>query len=550
MKRNFLFYSIFIVASFVVNLSTVVAQGGQGISYYKAGFPLVAKPLLISELESNIQTQAEVCFYLGNIYFNENQADSAALYFNKGLTANPLYPLNTIGLAMLKIKSNPVQSDLDIVNCLKDKVNKKNVDLVIAAANAYLNNGLIDKAVTYQEKAKSIKPKYALVSVLLGDIELAKGNTGTACGNYEQAIYFDESCKEAYIKYARAYKNVNPNLAIEMLGKLKIKEPSFLLVDRELADIYYAIDDFPKAAERYESYMQSGNFSIDDLTQYAFILFYSHNYAKSLEVINKGIAKSPRNAAFNRLSMYNNTDLKQFNEALKSANLLFNQSDKTKFLYLDYFYYGQALRETKQFDLAIPQFQKALTIDSSKVELLKDISDMYNEKADMNNAILYYNKYLSALTPEARTSDVIMPLGKLYYGYATKDSIAPELKKASLLKADSLFAVVASLEPTGYRGNFWRANTNTALDDADASQGLAKPYYEQTIALIEAKTDAARYNSILVTCYSYLGVYFLKKDKVEESTICWNKILVIQPENALAKRILDDLAKEKKQKKK
>ena len=335
-----------------------------------------------------------------------------------------------------------------------------------------------------------------------------------------------------------------------MLGKLKVKEPTFLLVDRELADIYYAINEFPKAAEKYENYMQSGNFSIEDLTQYAFILFLSHDYAKSLEVTNKGIVKAPRNAAFNRLSMYNNTDLKQYNEALKSANLFFNQSDKPKFSYLDYRYYGQALRETKQFDLAIPQFQKALTMDSSKVELLKDISDMYNEKADFKNAIQFYNKYVSALAPDAKTADVYMPLGKLYYGYANKDSVAPEFKKTLLLKADSLFAVVASLEPTGYRGNFWRANTNTALDDADASQGLAKPYYEQTITLIEAKSDAARYNSILTTCYSYLGVYYLKKDNVDQSTICWNKILAIQPENALAKRILDDLAKEKKNKKK
>ena len=51
----------------------------------------------------------------------------------------------------------------------------------------------------------------------------------------------------------------------------------------------------------------------EDLVKYAFALFLNHDFEKSLEVANMGIAKRmPHHAAFNRLAMYNYTDLKRF----------------------------------------------------------------------------------------------------------------------------------------------------------------------------------------------------------------------------------------------
>jgi len=317
MKRNFLFL---ILTLFIVNLSVLGAKESQGISYYKAGFPQVAKPLLLNEYATDSLTRSETCFYLGNIYFGENKLDSAAVFFKRGANGKQVDGLNTIGLAMLKIKSDQKTAEAEIQSVLKLSSYKKNPDFYIAAANAYLVNGLIDDALIYQEKAKNIKSKYALTAVLAGDIELAKKNVGNACSNYELAILYDENCKEAYIKYARAYRNVNSTLAIEMLNRLKVKEPSFLLVDKELADIYYMNNEFDKAAQLYDSYLKSGNSNSQDLIKYAMTLFFNHDFTKSLQIANDGLSKSPRNPAFNRLAMYNNTDLKKYDDAIKSAD--------------------------------------------------------------------------------------------------------------------------------------------------------------------------------------------------------------------------------------
>lgn len=553
MKRNFLFYSLLFSAVLFLNLTSLQAYTGSGMAYYNAGFPEVAKPLLLQELNSDTLKIAENCFYLGSIYFGENQPDSALYFFNKGLTTNPSFVLNAIGLDMLKLKSAPDAAGLDIDNLLKAKNNKKNVDAYIAASRAYLGNGIFDKALIYQDKAKKVKSKYAGVYVLLGDIELAKGNTGAACSNYELAIYFDDTNKEAYIKYARAYRNVNSALAIDMLNKLKAKDPSFLLVDKELADIYYATNDFGKAAQLYENYLKSGNSNVQDLTKYAMTLFLNKDFEKSLEVANLGLQKAPRNPAFNRLNMWINVDLKNYDLALKAADNFFNKTDKPGFTYLDYRYYGQALKETKQYDLAIVQFQKAFKMDSTKTELLKDISDMYSQTEDYNNAITYYTKYLHSLSPEKQNADELMPLGKLYYSLGTSklpvlvekndsskikaDTILAKsnfelLKKTALLKADSVFAKVAALDSTDYRGNFYRARTNSVLDP-ETTLGLADPFYKATAKLVEAKQDP-RYNPVLVECYSYIGYYLLLKGDNELSLSYWKKILAIDPNNATA----------------
>lgn len=538
--------NLFILAASACLSSAVFA--GQGVLFYKAGFPQVAKPLLISELQTEPQSKAQNSFYLGNIYFGENKPDSAELYFKSGLAADPTYANNAIGMVMLNMKKDIKTSEAELKKILKIKKNKKDLDVYLNIGYAYLYNGMDEKAKIYQKKAKDLKTKNAAgVYVLMGDI-LAKNNIGDACINYEQAIMFDENNKEAYIKYARAYKAVNSKLAIEKLLVLKQKDPSFTLVDRELGDVYYISNDFEKAAKYYETYLQSGNSDIQDLTKYSMTLFLNHDFQKSLEVANIGLQKAPKSPAFNRLAMYNNVDLKQSAEAIKAADLFFNKSENPEFTYLDYRYYGQALRDAKQIALATEQYKKALTYDATKVELWKDISDMYNDNNDYSNSIDAYNNYLNALTDNKKTADVIIALGKLHYSLGNDTTATPEVRKVSLLKADSIFAQIAAMEPTNYRGDFWRARTNSALDP-ETTLGLAKPYYEKTATLIESKEDAARYNSVLTECYSYLGYYTLLQKDNAKSIEYWNKILKINPNNATAKKAIEGIANPKKGKK-
>ena len=94
------------------------------------------------------------------------------------------------GLAKMKelIQVNPAQASDEAGQLLKGK-NKKNPELVVAVARAFLDAGKLSEAEEYLALAKKADNKSAAVSVLEGDIAIVQKDAGKACQMYEQAIY-------------------------------------------------------------------------------------------------------------------------------------------------------------------------------------------------------------------------------------------------------------------------------------------------------------------------------------------------------------------------
>lgn len=449
---------------------------------------------------------------------------------------------NEEGLAKVKelIKSDSPQTTNEINALLKGK-NKKNVELLVAIGRTYLEAGKVKEAQDYVVLAKKANSKSADAYMLEGDIAEKNKDIGAACQLYEQAIYFDPKCKDAYLKYANVYRGANPQLAVEKLEQLKEIDPSFMGADKAIANVYYSNNMFDKASEVYARFINTPTATEEDIVKYAFALFLNHNFEKSLEVAQKGLERNPRNAAFNRLVMYNYADMKKEKEGLEAAERFFKQSEKPDFAYLDYLYYAHLLNSNKQYDAAIAQFEKAMEADKTKGNLWHEISEAYEKKGDHKQAITYYKKYYDALPEEKQTIDLRLELGKLYYsmGNAQESTYSSAEKEAALKEADSIFATIANEAPQSYLGNLWRARTNSALDP-ETTQGLAKPYYEAVATLLINKNES-RFNSALIECYSYLGYYYLISNQMEESKEYWNKILTINPENEVAKRALEGI---------
>jgi len=531
-----------ILSVIFTTIIVLAAYAGQGISFYKAGFPDVAKQVLISDLatEANV---AETAFYLGNTFFLEGNAEQAAFYFAKGLAADPSCPYNEIGQAMLVMKTTPVK-DMDakiksIINKKNYKDYKKNAGMYMAISYAYLYNGMISKALEFQEKAKNINVKNPEVYVLLGDI-YEKNDIGQACGYYEMALNYDENCIEAYIKHARAYKSVNSRLAIERLMQLKQKDPSFVLADRELGDTYYYTNDFGKAAEYYDRYLQSGNkTNVNDLVKYSMALLWNKDLKKSVEVALLGLSKDPRNPALNRLLLYNYTELENYDKALEFADKLFNKSDGAVILFMDHTYHARALKGSQKIELAAAAYAKAIEMEPERVDLWKDVSDMYRGVSDYPNAISAYLKYKNHIEKNAGITDFIKnnlnySLGQMYYFGGRDTTTTVEVRREMLQNAATIFGNFAEADPDNYLGNFWRARANLGIEQIDnKAVGLAKPYYEQTIVLGESKNDVP--NTVLIECYNYMASYLFNADNLRASLEYWNKMLKIDPNHKDAK---------------
>ena len=441
------------------------------------------------------------------------------------------------------IKTNPEMAEEQADDLLKGK-NKKNVDLVLAIGRAYMEAGQLEQAEDYVKIAKKADSKSAAVSIFEGDIAVARKDPGTASQRYEEAIYFDPNCKEAYLKYADIYKAANPGLATSKLEELRAIDPQAVEVDRKLTEIYYSANEFDKAADAYSRFAESDKATEKDLVNYSFALFLNHDFEKSLAVANLGLQKNPQHAVFNRLRMYNFIDLKRYDEAKQAADSFFSFCKTEDLTYLDYLYHGTLLDALKDYNNAVISLEKAYEMNKDRTEVLRQISSSYEGAEKYEEAIDAFNKYVATLPEEQKTPDLTFEVGRLYYAEGTTaDSVnyTPEMKKEALLQADSAFAKLAELVPDNYLGNFWRARTNSALDP-ETTEGLAKPYYEQVAAMLEekAKTEP-RYNRTIIECYRYLGYYYLVTEDYEKSKEYWNKILTIDPEDAIATKALEGI---------
>ena len=143
-------------------------------------------------------------------------------------------------------------------------------------------------------------------------------------------------------------------------------------------------------------------------------------------------------------------------------------------------------------------------MDNQHPDIHKEISEIYEKQGNYPNAIIAYKEYLDALKDKSEVSDLFL-YGRLNY-YAATDSTYKDKQQEYLAEADTVFAQVAEKVPDNYLGNFWRARVNS-LRDPETTQGLAKPYYEAALSILEQKPDASK--SLLVECNSTWDIIIL-----------------------------------------
>ena len=195
--------------------------------------------------------------------------------------------------------------------------------------------------------------------------------------------------------------------------------------------------------------------------------------------------------------------------------------------------------KNKEYDKAVAMYQKALEqkIDNNekRAGVIKQLSDCYLAKEDYSNAIKYYQDYLTTLG-NASANDAAA-LAQIYIQYA--DTLSDTARIDMFKKAEQVYVDMEEKYPDALEYvTFMRARVNSYMDP-ETKEGLAKPYYEKVMGMIEPRAEkSASDNARLVECYRYLGYYYLLKEDKATSTSYWNKILAIDPENEIAKQAL------------
>ena len=566
MKSSLKFlFSLFLAAG---SLTAFAASYTDGIEYFKAGQPDRAKILLERTLDDAGTNKAESYYYLGEIAFGNKDYTTAAEYYKKGLTEDPLYAYNIVGQGKLALTGSDKEAaekeaEKYFKEALKGK-NKKDAGINLAIAKAYYETGTPGYE-EYMKKSYKADKKYPDYFMFEGDVLVDQQKYGDACGRYENAIYFDPNCIEAYVKYSHIYFDINPTLAIQKLEELQEIAPNSAIAQREMAEAYYKNSQYTKAAAAYEKYMQNPNHFQTDRPRYAALLYYDKQYEKSLSLSEDLLQAFPDNLMLKRLVMYNTYELKDYVSAVRAAEALFATPD-VEFNSRDYMQYGKLLFALGEKEKSIAALEKAVEIDPARLELYKELmttlqkSGKYMRRAEVQDL---YLKQLVALEQD-KTQDYFIA-GRYYYmaatrAYQAKDTIGTTI---AATKADSCFAIVVEKAPEDYRGHLWRASS-TALLDLERKTGVAIPFYEKAIEVIlkdlnntetpPTEAVAARLKEDLIEAYTYMAnfEYVAEYDKylamTDEqrntfkftNTIEWcNKILSVDPNHAATKEFLN-----------
>ena len=119
-------------------------------------------------------------------------------------------------------------------------------------------------------------------------------------------------------------------------------------------------------------------------------------------------------------------------------------------------------------------------------EVFKALAQAYSGKGSHLQAVEHYNRYLSTLSsPKAED---YTGLADIYQSIAADENTGEAETKEALRKADEAYAKVCEMNPTATFYVYKRAQINAQLDPEN-KEGLAKPYYERLITMVQDGTQ-------------------------------------------------------------
>ena len=540
MKTKFLFASLILMgASLVTN-----AQGYKdGIEYYKVDRLDNAKELLERNLNDARTDKAEAFYYLGQIALHQGKVSEAAANFEKGIAANANNPYNYVGQAAIALRNG---GDAKALLEKARKLVKKDPKLEVEIARAYYDANPttyakdIDKCI---KNARKWSPEDPDSYIFEADTKADKKDWGNAAGIYELAFGQDPNNIEAYVKYANTYFNVVPSIAIQRLEELQAKVPNSALVQRELAEKYYADNLGTKAAEQYGKYIKNPNHFAQDEVRYVQLLFFGDKFEESYDLatqlINRLTPGDENIYYMKRMQLYNLVQLKKWPEAVEAGKSFFDtmipkgSARESR----DYTDYGQALLEVGNGAEAISAFEAALKLNPNNFDLIRYMGDSYAETEDYVNAAAYYQRLYDS--GHCKANDIFY-LSRYYYGIASNKELDEAVKADALNKSQQYLDEVDKMVP----GNVQIVNQKARLAmfrEGDANTGAAVEPYRELISILDAKEDKSGYQNYYRSAYSYLaGYYFNRGDKATAKSY-YQKWLDIEPENDALRKYINSL---------
>ncbi len=508
-----------------------------------------AKSIYKSQL--NNKNEADNAYFaLGDIYLRTDKPDSAAYYFNQGISANKKSYINHVGLGKVALhQGDQAKAEQQFEEALKGK-GKKDPYVLAMIGEAYVNapnatEAQINKGIDYLKQSLERDNKNAVANVILGDAYLQLKKGGEAMTNYDRAIQLDEQYATAYLKRGQLYTSSRNYPEAEQAFQRAIEiDPNFAPAYRDLGELYYFAGQYDKALSTFQKYVDLAEDTPETKAKYASFLFLTKNYEQALQTAEQVLQKEPDNTVMNRLRAYSYLELGQPQKALEAIQTYMQKTDPSKLIAQDYEYYGRILGKNDQPAKAIENMEKALQMNDANIELYADLANMYARNNQYDKAIEVYKRKRKNVEPS--NADYYY-MGNIYMMAGEENATSGNAQKANefFTQADSTYAQVAKANPDYAYAYLWRARAN-ASQDPETEKGLAKPYYEEFIA--KASSEPEKYKKDLIEANSYLGYYYYLKGERDNAVKYWTAVKTLDPSNPQADAALKEIAKAPKKK--
>lgn len=527
---------ITIVAAAAISISATAQSLEEGMKMYRYERYASAK----TALQPLAGTNAMANYYYGLSELGLGNTDAAMNAFVK-------YPedyANISGTVRVKFATQGEAAGMQAAKALVDMGKKKDFIQKRYAADAinYSKGGDKQQAVNwYTEVLEKMSTPELLIAA--GDAYLQiQGGGGQAMTNYEKAVEKDPKNSLAFSRIGKLMYNAkNYEVALENWKKANEADPTNPLPYYDMANAYTYVGQYKVAKENIEKYIQYSDKSTEDLVRRAEILFLAKEYDEAIAQINDLKAKGKDQPNFYGILGYSyleNKDSVAGIKALENLRVYFAKQDPKKLYTLDYLTIGRAYLRNSLGDSANAAFTKALQMDSTgnKIATYRDIAESFRTNRDWLNAGKWYDKIYADYAAEATANDYFWG-GYSYYLGSTGKGVDTT---ALLMKADAIYATMIQKfaeQPSGY---YWRGRVNASMD-SEGEKGLAKPYFEQWLAMdVEG---AKKSDKDLQFAYQYLTAYYYNKQDKENANKYADLVLSIDANNAFAKQVKDLLKK-------
>jgi len=268
-----------------------------------------------------------------------------------------------LAISIMVLEAN--YKDDDIIVLLRPEILIKQSKLAEAASR-------LSEIVKEKEQNYYAWEKLLLVYLQMGDF------TNLYMKGEECATLFNTSFLAKVLYANGALENGKFSVALEELRKAEIlasdNKEYLMQVFTMRADVYYRMKDFTKAFEVFEQAKKTNNEDLTLLNNYAYYLAEQNSNLKEAEEMSKKVIEREKdNATFLDTYAWVLYKRGKVNEAAHIMEEIINKGGKEDATLFEHF--GFILKEQKKCSKAVENWRIAIKMDSTKVNLEKEIEN-------------------------------------------------------------------------------------------------------------------------------------------------------------------------------